>query len=76
MSGHPNKHIRAAIDYALDRGWVLRKAAGRAHVWGVLYCARHDRTGCMRQVYSTPRIPEAHARDIRRAVNRCPHTEE
>ncbi len=23
-------------------------------------------------VYSTPRNPEAHARDIRRTVNRCP----
>ena len=26
MNDHPNKHIRAAIDQALDGGWLLRKA--------------------------------------------------
>lgn len=29
MNDHPNKHIREAVDYALDRGWRLRKARGR-----------------------------------------------
>ena len=33
----------------------------------------HDREGCQHAVYCTPRQPEAHARDIRRAVDHCPH---
>jgi len=73
MNDHPNKHIRAAVDYALERGWILRRAGARAHAWGRLYCPRHDREGCQQAVYCTPRVPEAHARDIRRAVDNCPH---
>jgi len=70
---HPNKHIREAIAYALDHGWTCRKAGPRAHTWGRLYCPQSDRTGCVRGVYSTPKNPEDHAKDIRRAVDRCPH---
>ncbi|MYK40526.1 MAG: hypothetical protein F4049_09950 [Gemmatimonadetes bacterium] len=73
MPEHPNKHIRAAIAYALDHGWTVRRAGPRAHTWGRLYCALRDRTGCARAVYSTPKNPEDHAKDIRRAVDRCPH---
>jgi len=73
VNDHPNKHIREAVDYALAHGWTLRKAGAQAHIWGMVYCPQHDRTGCHRAVYSTPRIPEAHARDICRAVDRCPH---
>jgi len=73
MNDHPSKPIREAVDYALSAGWTLRKAGPRAHVWGMLYCPQHDRDGCRRAVYCTPRSPEAHARDIRRAVDRCPH---
>jgi hypothetical protein len=70
---HPNKHIREAIEYALHRGWTLRKSEPRAHIWGLLYCRQRDRGGCKRAVYSTPKDPEDHAKDIRRAVDRCPH---
>jgi hypothetical protein len=76
LNDHPNKHIRAAVDYALSSGWSLKKAGPRAHIWGTLYCPRRDRQGCFRFVYCTPRVPEAHARDIRRAVDRCPHVPE
>ena len=38
MNDHPNKEIRAAIDYALSHGWRLIKAGPRAHVWGRLLC--------------------------------------
>jgi hypothetical protein len=74
MANHPNKHIRAAVEYAIEHGWTLKKAGARAHVWGRLYCPHGDRTGCAKAVYSTPRVAEDHARDIRRAVDRCPHT--
>jgi hypothetical protein len=58
MTDHPNKHIRAAIEYALRRGWRLRKAGGQSHIWGTLYCPLQSREGCQRHVYSTPRNAE------------------
>ena len=36
MNDHKNKHIRAAVEYALSRGWRLVLAGGHAHVWGTL----------------------------------------
>ena len=73
VADHPNRAIRDAIAYALHNGWTLRTSGPRAHTWGLLYCPQADRTGCRRAVYSTPRSPEDHAKDIRRAVERCPH---
>jgi len=73
VADHPNSYIREAIVYALNNGWTRRQSGPRAHAWGLLYCPQADRTGCTRAVYSTPRSPEDHAKDIRRAVDRCPH---
>lgn len=73
MNDHPNKHIRAAIEYALDCGWLLRKAGPCAHIWGRLNCPARARGGCIVSVFSTPRVPEHHANYIRRQVDRCPH---
>jgi len=75
MAKHPDKHIREAIKYAQQRGWAFRKAASRAHIFGKLYCPRQRRDGCRMNVYSTPRKPEEHARQIIRRVNACPHTQ-
>ncbi|HMC88423.1 MAG TPA: hypothetical protein VKI17_02700, partial [Gemmataceae bacterium] len=41
--------------------------------WGRLYCPAQTRGGCIVTVYSTPRVPENHARYIRRRVDACPH---
>lgn len=68
---HPNKHIRQAIRYAEQHGWRILESAARAHSWGKLLCPTAG--GCFMVVYSTPRNPERHARDIRRAVDTCPH---
>jgi len=73
VAEHPNKHIREAINYALEHGWRLRKSGPRGHVWGVLFCPHHERDGCRQQVFSTPRVPENHAARIRRVVDHCPH---
>ncbi len=73
MADHPNKHICEAIRYAEHSGWIVEKASSRAHIWGTLYCPHRHREGCRIRVMSTPRNPEAHARDIRRNVERCPH---
>ncbi|TVQ03619.1 MAG: hypothetical protein EA381_01300 [Planctomycetaceae bacterium] len=73
MLDDPNKHIREAVEYAQFHGWRVVKANARAHTWGRIYCPRRDREGCAKAIYSTPRSPEDHAKDIRHAVDRCPH---
>lgn len=70
---HPKKEIEAAVQYAEGLGWEFVKCRG--HVWGELYCPHHQRGGCIRRVFSTPRNPERHARDIRHDVDCCPHQE-
>jgi hypothetical protein len=76
MPNHSNKHIREAIKYAEDRGWRVVKAGGQAHIWGNLYCPANRRGGCIIRVFSTPRVPENHARHIRDEVDDCPHAGE
>jgi hypothetical protein len=66
---HPNKEIEAAVADAEAKGWRLRE---QGH-WGRLYCPHADRDGCQVGVNGTPKNPEAHARQIARAVERCPH---
>lgn len=73
MNNHPNKHIRDAVDYAVNNGWRLRKANARAHVWGRLYCRSQSPGGCIVSVYGTPRVSENHARYIKRRVDGCTH---
>jgi hypothetical protein len=68
---HPNRHIREALKYAEEQGWGIRKSGPRAHAWGVIYCGFGHRE-CWMAIYSTPRHPERHARDIQRTVDRCP----
>jgi hypothetical protein len=70
---HPNKHIQAAVEYAVAHGWRLHAAGGHAHVWGYLLCPGGHRGDCRVPVYSTPRVPENHARFIRHKVDVCPH---
>lgn len=69
--GHKNKHIRAAVKYALDKGWALRMSKG--HAWGRLYCPCGQRGGCLISVASTPRNPADHADYIRHQVDACSH---
>jgi len=68
---HPNKEIQAAIEYAIENGWRLQMSKG--HAFGILFCSFAQRGGCQKSVWSTPRRPERHAREIRRIVDRCPH---
>lgn len=68
---HPNKHIERAIQYAEGLGWRVELSNG--HAWGHLLCPRATREGHIVGVYSTPRNPESHARQIRRDVDLCDH---
>ena len=76
MSGkeHPNKEIRAAVQYALDAGWRLIE--GRGHCWGMIRCPYNDRECrcgqfCQISIWSTPRVPENEAAKIRRCIDNC-----
>jgi hypothetical protein len=68
---HPNKEIEAAVAYAESRGWEFVRTGG--HAWGVLHCPLRTQGGHRAYVHSTPRNPFAHARDLRRKVDRCHH---
>lgn len=69
---HPNKEVEAAIHYAEQRNWTFRKMGH----WGRLFCPHANRDGCQVGVNGTPRDGDVHARQIKRAVDRCPHGEE
>jgi hypothetical protein len=71
LADHPNKHIRQALKYAESKGWIVKKAGPRAHAWGIIHC-EHGHGGCRMSIWSTPRVPENHAKAIRRKVDRCP----
>jgi len=71
VAHHSNKHIRAAIWYAEQRGWRVMTSKG--HIWGELWCPEGSRAGCIIRVFSTPRNPENHAKHILHRVNGCPH---
>ena len=72
---HQNKHIEQAVSYAESKGWRFVSPGHSAHVWGRLFCAQADRSGCRVSVNSTPRVPEHHAQNIRKIVDSCPHDE-
>lgn len=75
MKRHPNKAIRAAVAYALERGWRFIEPGRATATWGFLYCPDRSRQGHFPRVWSTPRNPEDHARDLRRIVDAGPHSD-
>lgn len=68
---HGNKEIEKAVAYAEALGWRVEISNG--HAWGRLFCPRATREGCKISVWSTPRVPENHARHLRKVVDACPH---
>ncbi len=73
VNKHPNKHIEAAIEYAESKGWRLTKTGKSSHAWGRLLCRCKSRQGCQISIWSTPGNSENHAKQIRRAVDKCEH---
>ena len=71
---HPNKDIEKALRYSEEKGWrVAKSQGGTAHPWGRIYCPLQSREGCRMSVWSTPKNPTNHAKQIRRIVNLCGH---
>ena len=71
---HPNKDIERAIATAEGQDWIYKTSNG--HPWGRLLCPFADRNGCIISVWSTPKNPPNHARQIVAALSRCPHNEQ
>ncbi|HEY0210189.1 hypothetical protein [Acerihabitans sp.] len=69
MKDHPNKHIQAAIEYALSKGWRFRHSKG--HAFGRLTCGIPGHEEHQISVWSTPRIAENHAKQLRRRIDSC-----
>lgn len=71
MKEHPDKHIRAAIAFAVGQGWIFVTAGKSAHCFGRLKCGIPCHQKHMMSVWSTPAVPVHHARQILRMVERC-----
>ncbi|VTN10607.1 Uncharacterised protein [Raoultella terrigena] len=52
MKEHPDKHIRAAIDYARARGWIFIAGGKSAHCFGRLRCGTANHREHMMSVWS------------------------
>lgn len=71
---HPRKDVEDVLAEAEQADWrVIPTGAG--HRWGVLRCPEATREGCQASIWSTPRNAGNHARQLRRVVHRCPHTD-
>ncbi len=73
---HHDCHIEEALRYAERHGWRVEPSGPRARGWGKMYCPHNDpecRCGeyCVTVIWSTPRIPENHAGQIRKVVDHC-----
>ena len=67
-SHHPHKEINAAIEVAIQNGWVYTKSKG--HAAGRLKCQNKNKCHQM-SIWSTPKNPYDHAKRILKAVNKC-----
>ena len=64
---HPDKSIEQAVRHAESLGWTVEMSNG--HCRGHILRPLRTREGCIVGIFSTPRNPEGHARNIRRAVD-------
>jgi len=74
---HLNNEIEEALQYVEDKNWRVEKSKGNsAHAWGRVYCPPKDNPcisseRCITSVWSTPRNPVNHAKQLIRMVDRC-----
>lgn len=67
---HSKKEVEQALKYAESKDWVVDQTPS-GHKWGSAQCG----SGCWMSVWSTPKNPGNHAKQIRRKVDKCPHVE-
>ena len=75
---HPIKEIEDALKKLEELGWSVQPAKGqRSHSWGFVLCpaklrsACRDAVFCRMSVWSTPRDPRGHARELLRKAQGC-----
>lgn len=75
---HPSKDIETAICLAEKNGWRVVPAGRSAHCWGRLLCPFGDKNEkcrcgefCSVSIWSTPRNNVNHAKQLRKAVEKC-----
>jgi hypothetical protein len=68
---HQKPDVEKAIQSAESLGWA-REERHSGHLWGFIHCGK----GCRVRINSTPRNQGDHAKDIRRAADKCPHQED
>jgi len=73
---HPAKEVEKALRYAEGLGWRVKVSRSKSHAWGKMYCPANDqdcRCGefCITSIWSTPRNPDSHARQLRQVVDNC-----
>jgi hypothetical protein len=71
---HAKKDIEQALIYAEEHGWTVD--VGGSHAWGKMYCPSNSdvcRGGnfCISSIWSTPKNPYNHAKQIKRVVDNC-----
>ena len=70
---HQNKEIEKALKHAESQGWVVNDAPG--HASHRMYCPKNSKCRggdyCGKSIWSTPRNPAGHARQIRQIVDKC-----
>jgi hypothetical protein len=71
---HPKKDVEEALRHVEEQGWRIE--VGGSHAWGKMYCPYNDaecRCGefCIASIWSTPRNPGNHARQLKRVVDNC-----
>jgi hypothetical protein len=67
---HPNKDIQAAIEHAMDSNWTWVPPGKSAHCFCRLRCGE-GHTEHQMSIWSTPKSPLNHAKQIRRKVDQC-----
>lgn len=71
IAKHKDKHIQAAIDYAISQGWTFVKGGKSAHCYAQIRCGNSEHGTHTMSIWSTPKSCENHAKQIRRKVNQC-----
>jgi len=71
---HPKKEVEKALRHAEAQGWRIEVSG--SHAWGRMYCPYNDvecRCGefCIASIWSTPKNPGNHARQLKRVVDNC-----
>ncbi len=72
-SKHSKKEVEEALSYAEEQGWRIE--VGGSHCWGQMYCPNNKgcRGGmyCRSSINGSPRNAGTHAKQIRKAVDKC-----